>query len=271
LAVADTAGTVTVWDVQTGRSSLQLRDHTSAVFALAFSPDGARLASAGADGTVRLWDVESGQKLLTLAGHNREVFGLAFSADGTRLASCGRSGAVRVWDARPDSAAAAAERAAIGLVTDLFSRPLGRAEVLTLLRETPALGTEPRSSALSLGDRHREEARPEPYARAARAAHRIILAAAQYRVGWDDEALATLESVKRLVPEVPHGLALYALVLQRLQRPELAQDYLERARKTLEQPAWARRSDADEARELCRQAAELLSGAGANVSPRPEP
>ena len=46
-----------------------LKGHTNGVFSVAFSPDGARLASASRDGTVKLWDAATGQELRTLKGH----------------------------------------------------------------------------------------------------------------------------------------------------------------------------------------------------------
>ena len=53
---------------------------------VAFSPDGARVASA-LNYTVRLWDTATGAAVAILGGHSRWVMSVAFSPDGTRVAS----------------------------------------------------------------------------------------------------------------------------------------------------------------------------------------
>ncbi|CAP61990.1 uncharacterized protein PODANS_5_1230 [Podospora anserina S mat+] len=47
-----------------------LEGHSDSVTAVAFSPDGATLASASYDATVRLWDVATGEHRRTLRGHS---------------------------------------------------------------------------------------------------------------------------------------------------------------------------------------------------------
>jgi WD40 repeat protein len=81
--------------------SARLR-HGGTVTAVAFSPDGTVLASAGADGVVHLWEVPGGRERRRLTGHVGEVRAVAFSPDGVLVASAGDDG-IRIWDARQGS------------------------------------------------------------------------------------------------------------------------------------------------------------------------
>ena len=104
LAGGGVDGRISLWDGGSGRLLRHLRGHSAAPMAVAFSPDGALLASSGLDLAIRLWSVPEGAPLALLSGpHLNDVMALAFSPDGLRLASGSMdegpaSAGLCVWD-----------------------------------------------------------------------------------------------------------------------------------------------------------------------------
>jgi WD40 repeat protein/DNA-binding SARP family transcriptional activator len=122
LATGSDDGTLQVWRLSSESGSAQgghvtpqgarelftlATGHTDLIVAIAFSPDGKRIATASNDGTAKVWDVSteldtganSGQELLTFSGHTDQVRDVTFSPDGKLIATASADGTAKVWDA----------------------------------------------------------------------------------------------------------------------------------------------------------------------------
>ena len=85
---------------QTARKMLHTyTGHSGCVTAVAWSPDGACIASASEDETIQVWNATLGQTLYTSRGHPRQAHVVAWSPDSRYIASGCWGNSVGVWDA----------------------------------------------------------------------------------------------------------------------------------------------------------------------------
>lgn len=91
------------------------------IYAVAFSPNGTRLATGTSAGVVQQWSVDTHKPVgLALKGHTGPVSGVAYSPDGTVLAASTLGYArSRVWDA--DTGAAIGQELATGRTPSTYS------------------------------------------------------------------------------------------------------------------------------------------------------
>jgi WD40 repeat protein len=75
------------------------RGHSKLAHAVAWAPDGKRIASASDDGTVQVWEALTGKLLITYRGHNSGVQAAAWSPDSKFIVSSAEDGTVQVWNA----------------------------------------------------------------------------------------------------------------------------------------------------------------------------
>jgi WD40 repeat protein/serine/threonine protein kinase len=104
-------GSIALWDLKSGTNRGALREHRASVNSVAFSPDGATLASTSQDGTLRIWDFVNAKRLFTSAESHEPLSRVCFSPDGKLIAAGGkksneltppgsdRGNLVHVWDA----------------------------------------------------------------------------------------------------------------------------------------------------------------------------
>jgi WD40 repeat protein len=101
--VVHMSNTIRLLDGTTGQEVTALT-HPAAegAIAVAFSPDGGRIAAAYGSGLILAWDRGTGAVIRMYRGHAGAVLGVTFSPDGSRIASAGADGTVRLWEMDTD-------------------------------------------------------------------------------------------------------------------------------------------------------------------------
>lgn len=97
LYMMDRAASMKIADDSTLVRKFEMQD--GAIFALAFSPDGSRIAVAGAADEVPVYQTETGERTATCKGH-KGTYAVAFSPDGEQLATGGFDGKVRICEVK---------------------------------------------------------------------------------------------------------------------------------------------------------------------------
>ncbi len=92
--------TVRIWDHAQARMRWDWNGGPGTIAALAYSPDGRRLATAGLEMSrnLQIWVPAKRPRKLELVGHTNKVRTVAFSPDGRLLASGGSDRTIRLWD-----------------------------------------------------------------------------------------------------------------------------------------------------------------------------
>jgi WD40 repeat protein len=129
LLIVGSTGETEVRDVQGATDRLRLVGHTAEPHVVAFSPDGARLATASAvDGTLRLWDLHTGALVTAAAEDN--VTTIDFSPDGRFVATTASESFARIRNATTGE-----------ILEDLHGRPPVRAATFRPDSRSVALGS----------------------------------------------------------------------------------------------------------------------------------
>src|SRR5262249_16168022 len=88
---------VKVWNARTRATEISLIGHVGAVLSIAWSSDGALIATAGLDGTARIWDSDTGD-LLDVIAQGRQVWSVGFSPYGQQVLATADDGSAAIYD-----------------------------------------------------------------------------------------------------------------------------------------------------------------------------
>ncbi|MGC8642240.1 MAG: sigma-70 family RNA polymerase sigma factor [Isosphaeraceae bacterium] len=90
-------GTVWIWSTDGGELLHKIGVGSAGLECLAFSPEGASVATGNRAGMIQFWDVTTGEELLTLRLGRGVIRWLAFSPDGMTLAASDEASGLQLW------------------------------------------------------------------------------------------------------------------------------------------------------------------------------
>lgn len=96
LAVA--SDNVFIFNADNYSKTRTLRNHTAAVYAVAFSPQENYLVSGSFDKTIKLWDAVTWKCLRTFEGHKATINRVAFTKDESQIISTSDDSVLKVWE-----------------------------------------------------------------------------------------------------------------------------------------------------------------------------
>ena len=100
--------TAKLWDLETGKTTLNLSGHKEEVISISFSSEGDRLITGSFDKTAKVWDLRTGilyylikikgECILTMDEHTQEISNALFDFTGELAATSSLDHSVKLWD-----------------------------------------------------------------------------------------------------------------------------------------------------------------------------
>ncbi len=92
------SGEVVIFDAATWKPLVTLAGHSEVVYAVAWKPGSAEIATGSLDKTARIWNAATGATLRTIKDHADAVFGVAYSTNGRLLATASADRTAKLYD-----------------------------------------------------------------------------------------------------------------------------------------------------------------------------
>lgn len=124
-----------LWDVETGKNTVNLLGHTGGVRSVAFTPDGKTLVTSGFDKTIRVWDAATGKNTTTIeTGFKESLDPVSLSPDGKTVAATGGTSKIQLWDVETGKLKDTRDKGGLYVCAHVKFMPDGKSLAYALIR-----------------------------------------------------------------------------------------------------------------------------------------